>query len=115
MAKRVYLSQNSAREVSRTVRKTRGRPENNLPMRRHGGGTSYKFMRLFELEDALVEGGTATAWLVRWVEDEFVTSTDPTEQFEVVDFIGSMAGPSGTRGIAFNMFGQWVATQLACA
>ena len=79
--------------------------------------TSYNYTRLFELTEALTAGGTATATLVRWDSDtdDWVVGTSPDDDFEVVDFIGSMEGADETRGIAQNLFGQWVIIQLACA
>lgn len=79
--------------------------------------TAYKYTRLFELTEELTAGGTATAALVRWDDDteDWVASEEESDEFTVYDFIGSMTGEVGTRGIAQNLFGKWVIIQLACA
>lgn len=77
---------------------------------------AYKFLRLFELTETLSAGGAAMAARVRWDEggEDWVASEEDEDQFEVIAFIGSMSGEAGTRGIAANLFGKWVITQLDC-
>lgn len=118
MAKRVKFGENAAREIVRTVRTVRSLPTDVGKSKFRGNPpTSYNYTRLFELTETLSAGGTATATLVRWDSDtdDWVVGTSPDDDFDVYDFIGSMTGADGTRGIAQSMFGKWVIIQLACA
>lgn len=116
MAKRVVLSERSARTIAATVEAVRKMPGAQKSGARARGAVSYKYTRLFELIEELTEGGSATARLVRWDEgtEDWLASDDEADEFEVYDFIGSMTGEEDTRGIAQNMFGKWVIIQLAC-
>lgn len=109
------FDERSMRLVVEMVKRELKRPQSGVT-RNTQRPTAYKYTRLFELTEALTAGSNATAALVRWDEDgsDWAASEDSDDQFEVYDFIGSMEGEDGTRGIAQNMFGKWVIIQMAC-
>lgn len=117
MAQQIFtFDERSMRLIAEMVKRELKRPQSQVT-RNTQRPTAYKYTRLFELTEELTAGGTATAALVRWDEDteDWVASEESSDAFTVYDFIGSMTGEVGTRGIAQNLFGKWVIIQLACA
>lgn len=107
------LGKSTVEKIRRAVEKIEKIPEGIIPQKDapYSGGPSF---RLFELTEDLTGGSTSEAKLVVWdtVGEDWEVIED--ELFDVTDFVGTMTGEVGARGIAISLFGKWVILQISC-